>query len=221
MLLCLYGQSRAEAMYRSAWPTYCAALWSSQSSWPKVDYRTPQQQRRRVRGGPREGWREGYTKRARHRGRKRRKKRWCSLLFSFVSLESFPLPPLEETAAPTTQTSINTTSLWKVSLISSFVQLQWTFCLKNPVLRASHEWFLNLCFLLLSLVGKRSHIVFSLIFILCLLKLESGLDPSSMILTSRFCPSLVSCLTISGSLVDKWRSGCARNGFQAHYVKKE
>lgn len=127
MLLCLHGQSRVEAMYRSAWPTYCAARWSSQSSWPKVDYRTPQQQRRRVRGGPREGWREGYTKRARHRGRKRRKKRWCSLLFSFVSLESFPLPPLEETAAPTTQTSINRTSLWKVSLISSFVQLQCVF----------------------------------------------------------------------------------------------
>lgn len=30
-----------------------------------------------------------------------------SLSFSFVSLESFPLPPLEEAAAPATETNIN------------------------------------------------------------------------------------------------------------------
>lgn len=47
-------------------------------------------------------------KRTRERKSERRKKReqgfLSCLLFSFVSLESFPLPPLEETAAPATHT---------------------------------------------------------------------------------------------------------------------
>lgn len=58
------------------------------------------------------GTREGYMKRSRDKAREEEeevvtKETKGSLSFSFVSLESFPLPPLEEAAAPATETNIN------------------------------------------------------------------------------------------------------------------
>lgn len=62
-------------------------------------------------GGPERGWgrgtRNGYMKRARKREEAKRggdKETTSFLSFSFMPLESFPLPPLEETAAPATHT---------------------------------------------------------------------------------------------------------------------
>ena len=76
--------------------------------------------RRRVRGWLSGEGREGYIKRAREKEREKTKKRpgcLSRLSFSFVSLESFPLPPLEETAAPATHTHTIINTLFPYSYL--------------------------------------------------------------------------------------------------------